>query len=363
MTSADTTIEVVLQDPGADAGYLLESLLETCQKADRGGAIFAWTNAAGATAFLGDPAFEGFAQSGKFELVVGVDSITDERAVAALIGFDDKFPKVHIRAFMHDDAPLFHPKLAWFVSRKRLTLVVGSGNLTVGGLKGNWEAYSVCKIGAPKAAQVEQSIVDWLDAWDESLLDISDPRVLDRAKKNTGNEQVLKRATGVKRKPSVLDESLGVLVAEIPRGGSYESRWSQANFDLENYEGFFGAKRGTQRRILLYHVSDTGMLGGVESRPSIAVKSQNYRFELAAAHNVTYPTDGRPIGVFLRLKTGQFLYMLLLPKSSHYAEVSGFLDQHWSGRPDRMRRVRASVTDLRAAWPSSPLWTVQLPQL
>jgi hypothetical protein len=151
-----------------------------------------------------------------------------------------------------------------------------------------------------------------------------------------------------------------VLVAEIPRSGD---RWAQANFDIETYENFFGAKVGSQRRVMLYHVDEAGDLAPVESRPSVEVASQNYRFELAAASGLPYPAKGRPIGVFARLSTGQFMYMLLFPGDPGHAEMEQLLATSWAGRQDRMRRLTFEASEVRDAWPECPLWTSEQPVL
>jgi hypothetical protein len=113
----------------------------------------------------------------------------------------------------------------------------------------------------------------------------------------------------------------------------------------------------------MYEVESDGSLGDLESRPSIEVKSQNYRFELAAAKGVDYPANGRPIGVFVRLDTGDFLYMLLLPGDSGYTQMTEFLAARWSGPVRQVRRVRTSVQALKGSWPGSPLWKAALPKL
>jgi hypothetical protein len=231
----------------------------------------------------------------------------------------------------------------------------------MGGLRSNWEAFVALKLAGEERREALESIESFLTSVTDHLLPISDPRVYERASKNSGNERSLRRS-GPSATPgqtaTVAVED--VLIAEIPKAGD---RWAQANFDLENYEGFFGAKAGTQRRISLHHVDEHGHLGEVESRPSVEVASQNYRVELAAARGLAYPAGGSPIGVFLRLGTGEFLYSLLLPGGAGYQEIDALLAAHWHGRADRKRRIRFSVEDVQAAWPDSPLWQVALPAL
>lgn len=349
------------QIAGAAGGYLLEHLLLESIGAQRGGGIFAWANAGGIKSLLEDDAFDEFLMSGNFRLFVGTDSITDPPAVERLIEISTKRPRFEVRAFMSPTTSLFHPKMAWFEHDGHLSLIIGSGNLTMGGLRSNWEAFVLLKLTGKEQEDALAQIEGFLTTVTDHLLPISHPRVLERAQRNSGNERSLR--TPPASPPPKTDASSSVdevLIAEIPKAGD---RWAQANFDQENYEGFFGAKVGSQRRISLHHVDSTGELGEVESRPSVEVASQNYRFELAAARGLAYPTKGSPIGVFLRLATGEFLYSLVLPGDSGYQEVDALLTAHWQGRADRKRRVRFTVDDVRSAWPNSPLWGVALPAL
>jgi hypothetical protein len=353
--------ELRLQDAGADANYLLEALLQACEGSLAGGALMAWTNASGVAAFLDNDTFTKFIRSGQFELVVGLDSITDTAAIKKLIALSNHWPGLSIRAFMHDESVFFHPKLVWFTSADGLTLIVGSGNLTMGGLKGNWEAFVVTRLVGADATAINAQLAEWLSVWDSNLIPIDDPRVLEKAANNAGSERALKKATKTSAaEPKATDAAVAILIAEIPRS---KNRWSQANFDVGNYEHFFGAQVGTKKQVLLYHVRDDGTLDEVESRPSVQVKSHNYRFEIAAARGLPYPTEGRPIGVFMRLSTGAFLYVLLLPEDSGYITASTVLADHAIVPSGQMRRYRMTAEDLKGLWPDAPLWQAKLPQL
>lgn len=349
------------QMAGAAGGTLLEHLLLESIGASRGGGIFAWANLNGVRSLLEDSAFDEFLLAGNFRLFVGTDSITDGPAVERLVSLSTARPRLDVRAFMSPTTSLFHPKLAWFEHDEHLSLIVGSGNLTMGGLRSNWEAFATLKLAGRERVEALASIESFLTSVTDHLLPISDPRVHERAVQNSGNERTLRRsAQPPPSTPPATAAVEDVLIAEIPKAGD---RWAQANFDLENYEGFFGARAGTQRRIALHHVDASGNLGDVESRPSVEVASQNYRFELAAARGIAYPTAGSPVGVFLRLRTGEFLYSLLLPGDDGYPQINALLDATWQGRADRKRRVRLSVEQVQAAWPDSSLWRVALPAL
>ena len=351
-----------LQDPGSMEGYLLEILLEQAATAQRGGGSYAWATSNGADLLIGDDVFQAFTERGTFDLIVGVDWVTDEAAVASLVGYCAAQPGLTAQAFVHDLRPiLFHPKYSWFREGDDLTVICGSGNLTRGGLLGNWEAFTIASVSGEEADRIETQIEAWRGQWHEYLLPLSDERVLDRARKNKGREEfpTPEPTPGGDEPPAPFDLAADVLVTEIPKG----ERWSQANFRRKDYEEFFGAKVGSQRRIVLFHVDSDGTLGDQESRPSIDVDSGNYRFELGAATHQPYPEYeivGRPIGVFVRLADRTFLYSLLMPGADFYDHVSALLRERSAEPVGRMRRTRMTADELLASWPDSPLARVSL---
>ena len=354
-----------LQDPfEADPAYLGEAILQACDKARYGGALFAFASAAGVKLLLEDKAFITFAATKPFDLIVGVDAVTNTAALDAIATAAKNAKAMTVSVFLneHEEA-LFHPKLCWFRQSSGAEMIVGSGNLTVGGLRSNWEAYTVTVLNKGQAEEVEARWESWKSTHAASLLPPTDPRVISRASKNTGWVNLLRseRGKGKKRETGgddeegtepIRDDGL-VLVAEIPKGGN---RWTSAGFDLKNYLGYFGAQLGTQRRIVLQHVNSNGSLSDLESRPSLAVKSHNYRFELGAASGLAYPKKGIPIAVFVKVAPRTFRYRLLMPSDPHHGLIVRLLNKTWTGSSNEMRRVPMSVAELRAAWPKSPLW-------
>ncbi len=147
-----------------------------------------------------------------------------------------------------------------------------------------------------------------------------------------------------------------VLVAEIPKAAG---RWNQANFDKSTFSEFFGATPGdNNQRILLRNVKRNGHFSDIEIRPSISVKSQNYRFELKAAAGLDYPVSARPIGIFIRVSVRMFLYVLAMPTDSFYKTVRQFLDREWEGRADRMKRICSTVQKMKASCTTLPFWKI-----
>lgn len=350
------------QLPGAPGGNLLEHLLLESIGAKSGGAIFAWTNSSGVKTFFGDSVIHEMLKQSEFDLVVGTDTITDSKAIEALRDEESSNSNFKVKAFLSPVSSLFHPKLAWYEHENYLSLIVGSGNLTMGGLLANWEAMTITHLTGVQASEARASIAEFMSSHSDSLYALTDQRVIDRVEQNNGNERTLRVSPPdlPDSTPDAQSDAVEALVAEIPAAGG---RWSQANFDRANYEEFFGAKVGSQRRIVLQHVSLDGTLGAIESRQSVEVASQNYRFELAAAKGIKYPANGAPIGVFLRLATGQFLYTVLLPSDDGYDGMVDFLENRWSGPKRQKRRVRTSASDLHSEWKDSPLWQAQVPDL
>ena len=98
------------------------------------------------------------------------------------------------------------------------------------------------------------------------------------------------------------------------------------------------------------------VLSDIEVRPSVSVRSQNYRFELEAAAGLTYPNSGRPIGVFVRLSTRMFIYKIYMPNmGSKYNEIVEWMHSNWNGRSDRMKRIVVEAQEVSEILEETPL--------
>lgn len=336
------SITLALQNPpDSDTDYLLDTLLERSVRARKGGAAFAWATAAGVRLLIRDQIFERFALQYPFDLVVGTDSITNTDALTALSEAQAALPRLNVRAHLNPDpTALFHPKWVWFKQPRAGYLVTGSGNLTNGGLRGNWEAFTISQLDTNEINDVQHSWDQWIRSYDDYLRPLDDPQVQARAATNGQFRGPFRR----RAEDAIVDDvapvavlvQAPVLIAELPRAAN---RWNQANFNRDSYENYFGARvGGAQCRILLQHVDANGNLGLIESRPSVQVVSRNWRFELAAAAGLEYPNNGRPTAVFVKVKPRTFVYHLFMPNEPTHAAVAAYLDANVNARGNQVRR-------------------------
>ena len=370
-----------IQDPTDPASeYLVDTLLEACHGATRGAGAFAFLSTGGVQLFLRDRVFTDFANAGQFDLVVGVDAITDTAAIAALDAVRAASPSVgatvHIPSHPRS---IFHPKFAWFEKPGGGVLVTGSGNMTAGGLRWNVEAYNV----SPLSSQEVRAVAAQWDAFKArsaiSLFTTDDPMVLARLQRNADRrrldrarppgprlprpgehapaapeivEDEAEASTDVDVLPAVTPDT-EVLIAEISKS---RVGFDQANFHKEIFFGFFGASMTAQRNAYFFHVKPSGALGHQEVRPAVSVKSDNHRFELEAAKGVPYPVGAKPIGVFVRVATRTFVYSLAMPGTPEHAAMTGLLAAQIPSPGRFMRQILFTAAKVRAAWPASPLW-------
>lgn len=354
-------MKLQIQDPKSkNAPTLHESILEACQGAINGGGAFAFVTKEGAELLLKDDYFKPLASTGTFYLLVGVDEITNVKALQTLSKLSEEFPGLTVKVFYHElGGTIFHPKFCWFRHKSGGILITGSGNLTARGLRGNWEAFTVSYLKPKEITEIEQIWSTWIDFHAKHLKSTTDEDVLKRAAKNIF-KFVSKGKKGKKTRVENVDTiepqqlESAVLIAEIPRAST---RWSQANFHKNNFINYFGMQIGnTQLRAVLQHVDDNGELGAIESRQGVSVKSRNFRLELQAATGLQYPSNGRPIAVFVCVASRTFRYMLLMPNNPHYATILSFLVSKWTGSITLAKQIVTNTEELKQVWPNSPLW-------
>lgn len=374
-----------IQNPlNVSSPSLHEALISACTGATYGGGAFAFVTSGGVNLYLGDEAFENFISEGSFDLVVGIDEITNLNALRTLQTQITNAANLNVHVFAHDlTQSTFHPKFCWFKKNSGGILVIGSGNLTVKGLRKNWEGFSVLQLSEDEINQVEETWNQWKASCGDILKPLDDDDVRLRAEQNIirrristiigteSQEEEIEVGAEAELSPQQqeedehiedispwnIQETNTVLIAEIPAGGS---RWNQANFNQQSFEDFFGGTIwDNSYRILLREVNDDGDLLEIENRQAVSVQSSNWRFELGAASGLSYPDNGRPTGVFVRVGIRMFLYILIMPDSAFYEEITALLDNRWNGPINRMRRITLPISQLRQSCPNLSFWSIE----
>lgn len=372
-----------------------ETYLDLTSSAKQGGGMFAFVTTRGIKLLLEDVKFEEMMVSiDQYTLIIGTDSITTDKTLDKFAELIAKYDgKLIVKAFYNKKkGRIFHPKLSWFKREEQFAIIIGSSNLTEGGLRKNIEGYFHAVYDNQSFSMIEDEWTNWIEENEENLLEISDAKVIEKCKLNKRKSSLQRRIVDklndeleveeprndfeeidlniseaiLQNLPEEDDEDeeddldvwsitidSEVLVAEIPRSGN---RWNQANFGKSVFENFFGATPGdNSQRILLKHITDTNT-GETEIRPSISVKSNNYRFELDAAKHLDYPSEGTPIGIFVKVSVRQFLYTLLMPGDANYLMVKVML-QRLNENPGRfMRRETMKVDSLKSEVTNLPFW-------
>jgi hypothetical protein len=360
-----------LQTPEATSPKLLAKIVEKCGPALRGGAAFAFATANGVKLLLAEPAFQNLLATGEFKVVVGLDAITDTKAVDELRKAKDKYPNFKPKLFSHNKVgTIFHPKTIWVRLPVGGCIMTGSGNLTAGGLRSNWEALAVEMLSPAEIDAAEAQWNAWLAKHADNLLDLDDAIAVEKAKANKAQRIKIKKAlklpeaehedaeAAAEAAEEVIEEvaqdlSLNpILIAEVPRSGN---RWKQVNFDVKTYQEFFGVTLGSTKDVLFYHVNDDGSLGAPEERHAVAVQSHNYRFEVGAANGLAYPAAGHPIVIFEKITESTFNYVLLMPGQPAHTLIQDFLDDNYA-QSNGKRRVTITAGVLQEVWPECPLF-------
>lgn len=337
------------QDPNLDKSPTLhEIVLSNIERAVDGGGAYAFASIGGVQLLLRDENFQKYLKKQNFSLIIGTDSITSEKAVHELCAIQDSYKTLNIRGYLNPNSQgsLFHPKFSWFefgdASGK---LIIGSGNMTVKGLRQNKEAIGEITLDPTALEQFKNEWFNWIDENEERLYPINSKEVLERVKLNDFTQ--MNKIASFKDKAdkdikAIMDSDFEMteeddispwikplddkaLICEIPKASN---RWSQANFSKYIFEEYFGATAGVNSgyRILIRNQNYRGDFQEIESRPSVSVKSKNFRFELDAAKGKQYPNDNKkPIAIFIKVGVRMFKYCLLMPMDPFYGQFHALL--------------------------------------
>ena len=266
--------------------------------------------------------------------------------------------------FWNTTRGLFHPKISHFgYADGRKKLIVGSGNLTPGGLMHNFEAYSV--ISGGRRETLDLSSLDAFVARHAADIRPIDQEALDRAALN-----IMRPFAGVphprvpqRRPPGVRPATIPatrtatldrILLAQVPAAGG---RWSQVHFNADITEQYFRVTNVATQRVYLTRIDSAGLRAEEEVRPVVfSQANKNHKIEIAAAKGLDYPGAGPPLLVFRERQVRCFDYMLVMPGAPGYAPLSR-LSQDLPTIGRGLRRAITDIATLARTWPASPLLT------
>lgn len=327
----------------------------------------------------------------EIKIFLGVDNGgTSTEALYALLANN-----IDVKIVYATSGPIFHPKIYLFSGPTKIRLIVGSSNLTRPGLSDNIEASAVLDFDSDylndttiedaikyitkpletlfetnqqelnneliellKSAGIVPSEANRTDSYGKN-------RIENENQKGNGDKEAWERVKILfppfKHKSSIargeksskdlrtIDHQKSVLVAELPKG---QNRWNQANFDINTFKAFFGLTPGANQELTLVPVLSDGTYGKPENRRNVSVKSHNYRIELGLAAHIPYPSSGRPIGVFLKIKDFEFRYRLFLPNDKEYPELISLLDEHSKEAGGSVRRISLTLDEFSKKLPN-----------
>lgn len=350
---------LTLQVPGG-GNTLHAALVAAATGATGGFAAFAFATSTGIDTALAEPAVRNLLGSGQFQLVVGLDAITDTAAVAALKTAKVALPNASVSLFYNSKGGvLYHPKTMFFKRPMGGRCLTGSGNLTLGGLRNNWEAFWKADVSAADAAALEAQWAAWAADHKDNLLSVDDPRVTAQAALNAKTRAKIQKAvkeTDAEALAALEEEATETaslnpfLIAEVSK-----NRPGQFDVGIGTFQDFFGVTIGKPREVTFYLVRPDGSLEVPEHPHPVKVKSSNYRFEVKALRGLQHPTNDHFILVFERIGKSEYRYVLLKPGEVGHASVQKFLNDNYFVSGNSKRRVVVTQSDVQAAWPDNPL--------
>ena len=364
-------IEFCIQDPShPETTYLYEAIIRAAEGAASWRGVYAFATRDGVNWLFEEPIINQLVvNGGEVDLLVGLDAITNRRALERLQELEVIHEHFRPRVFWNEIAALFHPKISDFTyADGGRTLIVGSGNLTPGGLMNNVEGYAV--ISAQRGETIDvSSLDDFLRRHADAIRPIDD-EALERAERNLirriqdgqQTRRVAFAAPPGTRRPRRLIPVVGegrvvvadrILIAQVPKAGG---RWSQVHLNADVVRQYFRMVDFETQRAYLTQVGMGGVRSDLEVRQCVFSQSnKNHRIEFGAATGREYP-ETTPVLVLRERQLRVFDYMLLFPTAEGYTEafeLTNTLPSVGRGVP----RVITDMDTLEGAWPECPLLT------
>jgi hypothetical protein len=332
--------------------------------------FFGFLTGSGMDALLAVPRVVEVLRTAQVDFLVGLDAVTDRAGLERLLELSRQNGDFHPAVIKNTTGALIHPKMLFARYTDGTSVaVVGSNNLSFGGLNGNVEGYTVASFDSGEAVD----LADWdafVDRWG-ALINEIDEEALAAAERNehrldrlrlAAKEATTPAETGVvlsdgqaheapAANPADLEEAM--LVAQIPKASD---RWPQIHYSAEIIQDYFDVGRGDHVYLREFDGVD------VEDRQVVySTVNKNYKIELGAAGEAQraggYPAVGRPVVVFRRESGAlrRHRYVFLMPGEDGHTAMAELASAEFQGPSNQVPRVVVPRNRVLAAWPECPL--------
>jgi HKD family nuclease len=298
-----------------------------------------------------EPFFDVFLSDGNaIEIIIGIDrNGTSRGAIDRLYELQHAYTKqISCRVFhAPSNISIFHPKLYLFHTTETLSAMIGSANLTLGGLAHNFESIFLYRDISRSSNEAKQIVEAWNTFADlkhplksEFLRPLTTSYARELMRKLPERSQMekptftggvkaiwkpisrisLPRSGRIVRKRAQMprNQIREVLVIDVLK----ETRETQMQFPLAIVEGFFGLKKNERGDVHLSQIRGGQLSQPIERR---IVKSGGMRrIEMPQIAGKTRPLAA----VFLRFKRNQFSVMVLPQRTPAYRIVNQLLSKH-----------------------------------
>lgn len=331
--------------------------------------FFGFLTGSGMDALLGVPSVAAVLRQSEVDVLVGLDAVTDRSGLERLLALAEENRAFRALVIKNTTGALIHPKMLFAqYNDGRSVAVVGSNNLSFGGLNGNVEAYSIARFDRGE----EVDLSDWdgfLQRWRPLITQIDEEALaaaernehrLDRlrtaASETTPAETEVVVSDGQAHETSTesaadLEEPL--LVAQIPKAGD---RWPQIHYSAQIIADYFEVNAGDPVYLREY---DSTVVE--EAQVVYSTVNKNYKIELGAAGVAQraggYPAEGRPVVLFRRESGAlrRHRYAFLMPGDDGHAEMAALAETEFAGPSNQVPRVIVPRNRVLTAWPACPL--------
>ena len=323
-----------------------------------------------------EPFFDVFLSDGNaIEIIVGIDRQgTSRGAIDRLYELQHAYTKqISCRVFhAPSHSAIFHPKLYLFHTTEKLSAMIGSANLTLGGLAHNFESIFLYRDISSKSNEAKQIVEAW-----NTFADLRYPLKAEFLRPLTAKYarelmRILPQSSPLEQpmfRGGVKEIWKPISRIRLPRSGKIvrkrvqlprkqirevlvidvltETRDTQMQFPLAIVQGFFGLGKNERGDVQLSQIRAGQLTQPIERR---IVKSGGMRrIEMPQIAGKTRPLAA----VFLRFKRNQFSVMVLPQRTPAYRIVNQLLTKHGQQPKYAVRRYYVGAGNDRLLAPLS----------